>query len=213
MFWQATNQIIATYDYTGPYNYEDGPPTNFQAIPFLLLSAGQPYSISTQNSNFTDMMFIYAYANNGYGGTYPYITPFTNSPYISQFASYYISSSGEWTSTANPPWENTNALALGPNFRFQPLTLSIINISMVGGYPQLSIQSNIGITNQIQWKTSLSQSNWVVLTNLLVAQSPYSFIDVSTATTSSRFYWVMVLTNSSSAAPSVINNREPIIGE
>lgn len=70
-------------------------------------------------------------------------------------------------------------------------TLSITNISMVGGYPQLSIQSNIGITNQIQCKTNLSQTNWVVLTNLMVAQSPYSFVDVSTASASSRFYRVI----------------------
>jgi formylglycine-generating enzyme required for sulfatase activity len=63
---------------------------------------------------------------------------------------------------------------------------------MIGGDPQLLIQSDIGITNQIQCKTNLNQSGWVVLTNLAVAQSPYSFVDASTPPASMRFYRVAV---------------------
>jgi len=190
MFWRGTNQVLATYDYTGPYAGSFGPTTNFQAIPPLLLSAGQPYSISTEYSNVT-VISIFGYANNMLPGTDA--TPFTNSPYISQYASYVISTNGVWTSYETPPSANTNTLYLGPNFQFQLLSLSITNISIVDGYPALSIQSNTGITNQIQCNIDLSLTNWVVLTNLLVTQSPYSFVDVSPTIASSRFYRVMVL--------------------
>jgi hypothetical protein len=71
-------------------------------------------------------------------------------------------------------------------------TLSITGISMAGGNPQLLIQSDIGITNQIQCKTNLGQANWVVVTNLLVAQSPYPFVDLSTPRAPSRFVTVQV---------------------
>ena len=87
------------------------------------------------------------------------------------------------------------ALAWGACVAAQAGTLSITNISMVGGKPQLLIQSDIGITNQIQAKTNLSQTSWAVLTNLLVVQSPYLFLDVTTGSASSRFYRVLGLTN------------------
>jgi len=164
MFWQGTNQAIATYDYTGPYGSEEGAPTNFQAIPFLPLSAGQLYSISTQYSNFTSLIFLYAFANNGYGGSPPYITPFTNSSYISQFASYYISPSGEWTSTTTPPSENVNALALGPNFQFQlapisPPELRILprGIDVILTWPtnavSFTLQSTTNLISPAVWST------------------------------------------------------------
>src|ERR1039458_1608013 len=88
------------------------------------------------------------------------------------------------------------ALAWGACVAAQAGTLSITNISMVGGKPQLLIQSDIGITNQIQAKTNLSQTSWAVLTNLLVVQSPYLFLDVTTGSASSRFYRVLGLTRS-----------------
>lgn len=189
MFWQGTNQVLATYDYTGPYQGAIGPTTNYQSIPPLLLSAGQPYGISTEYSN-VEVILFYAYANNAPPGSE--VTPFTNSSYISQYAGYFISTNGEWISNTEPTAPNSLILCLGPNFQFQLLSLSITNISIVDGYPELSIQSNIGITNQIQCNTDLSPSNWVVLTNLLVTQSPYSFVDESTPTASSRFYRVIV---------------------
>ncbi len=50
---------------------------------------------------------------------------------------------------------------------------AIIRITMANRVPQLTIQSPSGITNQIQYSTNLSQTQWSVLTNLLVRQSPY----------------------------------------
>ena len=65
----------------------------------------------------------------------------------------------------------------------------ITNILMV---PCLTIQSDTGTTNQIQYATSLSPSNWITLTNIAVVQSPYIFVDL-TATGSQRFYRVFPL--------------------
>ncbi|MEI7939010.1 MAG: SUMF1/EgtB/PvdO family nonheme iron enzyme [Verrucomicrobiota bacterium] len=63
--------------------------------------------------------------------------------------------------------------------------------------PRFTIQSSLGITNQIQYCTDLSQTNWLVLTNLVVTQSPYRFVDADAPPAPQRFYRVLVLgTNS-----------------
>src|SRR3954465_2442687 len=67
----------------------------------------------------------------------------------------------------------------------------IKNIVIVSSKPQLTIQSDGDVTNQIQSATNLSQGNWVVLTNLVVTQSPYNFLDESSPRVSQRFYRVM----------------------
>jgi formylglycine-generating enzyme len=73
----------------------------------------------------------------------------------------------------------------------------ITNITMFGATPRFGVHSDLGITNQVQYCTNLSQSNWVVLTNQLVAQSPYWFVDVAAPPASQRFYRVLALgTNS-----------------
>jgi formylglycine-generating enzyme required for sulfatase activity len=66
--------------------------------------------------------------------------------------------------------------------------------------PRLTIQGSIGATNQIQYCTNVSQPNWVVLTNLVVVQSPYRLVDVEAPPAPQRFYRVLKLTNN--AAPS-----------
>jgi hypothetical protein len=119
-FWLGTNQNIATYNYAGPYQagqhiFSASPSTNFQTIEPLLLSAGQTYFISTQQTNFTSSVNTFAYSLNGTNG----LLPFNASPYISQFASYSLSSDGQWSSTTSPASENVNLALLGPNFQFQ----------------------------------------------------------------------------------------------
>jgi len=49
----------------------------------------------------------------------------------------------------------------------------------------------VGVTNQIQYSTNLTQTNWVVLTNLVVTQSPYWFVDVTAPPAAQRFYRVV----------------------
>jgi hypothetical protein len=65
----------------------------------------------------------------------------------------------------------------------------ITNIAMV---PRLTVQSPVGITNQIQYLTNLSQTNWVVLTNLVVTEKQYGFVDVTAPPLPQRFYRVVV---------------------
>jgi len=57
--------------------------------------------------------------------------------------------------------------------------------------PRLTIQSELGITNQIQYTNNLSSSNWAVLATLVVTQSPYTFLDLSAPPAPSRFYRVL----------------------
>lgn len=57
--------------------------------------------------------------------------------------------------------------------------------------PRLTIQSDLGITNQILYSAALYPSNWVALTNLFVTQSPYGFTDSSATSAARRFYRVL----------------------
>jgi hypothetical protein len=64
---------------------------------------------------------------------------------------------------------------------------------MSGTAPRFGVHSDLGITNQIQSCTNLSQGWWLALTNVVVAQSPYWFADVVAAAESQRFYRVPVV--------------------
>ena len=70
-------------------------------------------------------------------------------------------------------------MALATGVAAQAAAPVITNITMIGATPRFGVQGDLGITNQIQYCTNLSQTNWVVLTNLLVAQSLYWFVDVT----------------------------------
>ena len=83
-----------------------------------------------------------------------------------------------------------SALALGAGVAMQGAAPVITNITMVGATPRFAVQSALGITNQIQYSANLGQTNWVVLTNLWVAQSPYWFVDASAPLAARRFYRV-----------------------
>ena len=85
------------------------------------------------------------------------------------------------------------ALALWACAAAQAAAPVITNITMVGAAPRFGVHSDLGITNQIQCCTNLSQTNWVVLTNLLVAQSLYWFEHLAAPPASQRFYRVAAL--------------------
>jgi formylglycine-generating enzyme len=72
-------------------------------------------------------------------------------------------------------------------------TLAITNISMVGATPRFAVQSDLGVTNQIQCCTNLSQGWWLALTNLVVAERPYWFVDVAAPPSPQRFYRARVV--------------------
>lgn len=73
---------------------------------------------------------------------------------------------------------------------------AITNIVVVGGAPQLAIRSDLGLTNEVQGTTNLTQTNWYVLTNLLVTQSPYFVTDFTVTNfslTTQRYYRVVAI--------------------
>ena len=96
------------------------------------------------------------------------------------------------------------ALALGVWVVAQAAAPVITNITIVGGTPQFSIQSDLGITNQIQYSTNLGQTNWTVLTNIPVAASPYWFVDVTAPPAPYRFYRVAALYQTNNPAPTTM---------
>jgi len=72
-------------------------------------------------------------------------------------------------------------------------TLALTNITMVSATPQFAVQSDLGITNQIQYCTNLSQGWWLALTNVVVTESPYWFVDVAAPPSPQRFYRARVV--------------------
>src|SRR3982751_1896847 len=96
-------------------------------------------------------------------------------------------------------------VVLGAAFLFFAVTKAVfagplaITTIAAGPAPRLNIQSDVGVTNQIQCTTNLNQGPWQVLTNLVVTQSPYVFVDVTGWAGNQRFYRIMQLsaTNSS----------------
>jgi formylglycine-generating enzyme len=68
---------------------------------------------------------------------------------------------------------------------------SVSNFTMFGAAPQLTILGAVGTTNQILSVTNLSQTQWSVLSNGVVAQCPYTFTDTITLPGSARFYRVV----------------------
>jgi len=80
-----------------------------------------------------------------------------------------------------------------------PPLISSIVMGEIG--PQLTIVSDIGLTNQIEIATNLTQQTWTGLTNLVVTQSPYTVIDTTTTATTQRFYRVVQYSATSSSNP------------
>lgn len=57
--------------------------------------------------------------------------------------------------------------------------------------PELTIQSDLAITNQVLYASVPNAQVWTPLTNLLVTHSPYTVIDPQPATAAARFYRVL----------------------
>lgn len=111
-FWQGSNQIMATF---GVSEWFIKPVNSFTPIAPLFLSAGQTYFVSCQNSNFFDSVTFSVWGLQGADG----LRPFSTSTYISQFASYYVSATGQWSPTTTPPTLSASYLFYGPNFQFE----------------------------------------------------------------------------------------------
>ena len=57
--------------------------------------------------------------------------------------------------------------------------------------PRLTIESAVGTTNIIQYTNKLAPSNWAVLATVVVTQTPYTFLDLSSPPAAQRFYRVV----------------------
>jgi formylglycine-generating enzyme required for sulfatase activity len=77
----------------------------------------------------------------------------------------------------------------------------ISSVTMVAGSAKLSISSDLGVTNQIQTATNLSQTPWIALANVVVSQSPYSFVDTVTPPRAHRFYRVVAFSRTPTTVP------------
>ena len=62
-----------------------------------------------------------------------------------------------------------------------------------GSVPRLTIQSELRISNQIQYTNNLWSSNWPVLVTVVATQSPYTFLDMGAPPAHQRFYRVVAL--------------------
>jgi hypothetical protein len=89
-------------------------------------------------------------------------------------------------------------LPLGVLMTAQAAVPVVTEIVMV---PRLTIQSDLGITNQIQYSSDLSATNWTILTNVTVVQSPYWFLDVAAPPAPRRFYRVVALNQANLPPP------------
>jgi hypothetical protein len=96
------------------------------------------------------------------------------------------------------PKLSLGVLALGLCVTAQAASPAIMNIAMV---PRLTIESDVGITNQIQYSVDLNQTNWTVLTNLVVTQSPFWFVDLDAPPAPHRFYRVAAFTQTNNLTP------------
>jgi formylglycine-generating enzyme len=79
--------------------------------------------------------------------------------------------------------------------------------------PQLTIDSDAAITNRIMYYSSLQGTNWAVLTNLLVTQTPYSFSDSAAPAAGARFYRIVAQFPSSPPSAMVIPAGAAVLGD
>jgi len=75
-----------------------------------------------------------------------------------------------------------------PGVWAQPATPEIEDIALV---PRLTIVSELGVTNVIEYAEALATNQWLVMTNLVVTNSPYVVVDLAAPATQ-RFYRVVI---------------------
>jgi len=75
-----------------------------------------------------------------------------------------------------------------PDMFAQTSEPGIENIALV---PRLTIRSELGVTNLIEYAEALSTNQWHVLTNLVVTNTPYVVVDLAGQSTQ-RFYRVVI---------------------
>ncbi|MCX6895475.1 MAG: hypothetical protein NTZ16_08280 [Verrucomicrobia bacterium] len=105
IFWQGTNQVLASYAYPSAHD-------TLQPVSALFLSANQNYAVSTRNTDGLSSTVFHFGSPNGTDNL-PLISV---SPYLTGFGSFQVSVDGQWTAY---PADNANYIFIGPNFQFQ----------------------------------------------------------------------------------------------
>ncbi len=65
-----------------------------------------------------------------------------------------------------------------------------LEIEAIDSSPHLTIHSDLGVTNVIEYAEALATNQWHVLTNLMVTNNPYVVVDVGSV--AQRFYRVLI---------------------
>jgi len=73
----------------------------------------------------------------------------------------------------------------GNNYLYVIQDTPLLGINMYAG---LTISAPVGSTNEVQYVTALTSTNWITLTNLVLPSTPYIFIDYGSAGQPHRFY-------------------------
>jgi formylglycine-generating enzyme required for sulfatase activity len=81
---------------------------------------------------------------------------------------------------------------------YSPNIPALTNIALV---PLLKIASDVGITNQIQFASQVGPIPWTALTNVVVVQSPYLFVDFAAPFGANRLYRVVAYPPNNPPAP------------
>jgi probable HAF family extracellular repeat protein len=83
--------------------------------------------------------------------------------------------------------EGTNVLGTARAFLLTPRPV-LQHLQLVGGQPSFELQGMTGVTYRVDYATSLSPSNWTMLTNVLLSSSPLGITDPATGFSAKRFY-------------------------
>ena len=104
-----------------------------------------------------------------------------------------------WSLRSKPLWSPVLFwLVMGLSLPSRGVTPAISNITLTPSGPSFSVTSDLGATNQIQTATNLAQASWEVVTNLVVMQSPYLFVDTISAPCPQRYYRIVAQTGTNS---------------
>ncbi len=162
-FWDATNQIIASYSVQSrlPRDINN---LSHQTIPPLVLKAGQTYGVLLRDINGAAQN-VEIFGRNQIDQNRTFIS----SSYISQFRNFRVTADGNWA-----PWptmeSNGDILVLGPSFQFDVLPPKI-NISLTATNTVLITWPDPTGLNAyvVQQNSEPGTPNWVPLSNPPIA--------------------------------------------
>jgi probable HAF family extracellular repeat protein len=92
-----------------------------------------------------------------------------------------INNNGQIVGSGRNPSFDTHAFLLTPRPNLQNLHLS-------AGCPQFDLLGMTGVTYRVEYALSLPATNWLALTNIVLASSPGQITDPSPLSTGPRFY-------------------------